>query len=197
MKVGGTLALLVCLGMTAFLPGSQAAFLSVSPTGSFNAQAAGATSITYNIYFNVEGTESFTFISWDFDVVYDTGELANWSASNVVAGGISEAADPPDGTLNHLFFSLGPSTDVTFADAGPHLLASVTFDIINPLQSLDGMPDFSVLSQVGDSFDGFTDEQFQFYQFAGANGADVGRPAPVPDPAGLIGTLMFLLLGSQ
>ncbi|MBI4775464.1 MAG: hypothetical protein HY788_15045 [Deltaproteobacteria bacterium] len=198
MKVVRILAVLFFLSMSVFLPRADAAFLSVSPTGSFDAVAAGATSITFDVFFNVEGAESFTFISWDIGMVYDTTELGGWTASNVVAGDVT--AGPPAGSLNHIFFSFNPATDVTFAAAGAYLLASLTFDIVAPVQFFDGLADFSVLSQIGDQFDGFTDDQFTFYQFAGANGADVGTPdvgAPVPIPGAiwLLGSGLVGLIG--
>ncbi|MBI4776484.1 MAG: hypothetical protein HY788_20295 [Deltaproteobacteria bacterium] len=168
------LALTICIGVVIFPAKGQAAYFSISPTGSFNTQPAGATSITYDVFLNVEQGESFTFISWDFDMEYDGAELANWSASNVAAGNITEESPIPDGILNHLFLSVTSSTDVTFDTAGPHRLASITFDILDSAQPFDGMPDFSVVSQVGDLFFGFTTAGGTFYQFDGATGADVG-----------------------
>ncbi|MBI4776479.1 MAG: hypothetical protein HY788_20270 [Deltaproteobacteria bacterium] len=191
MKLARIPALLVFMGMLIFLPNAQAAFLSVSPVGSFDAVAAGATSITYDVFFNVEGGESFTFGSWDFVMQYDTAELDNWATSYLLAGTISEVTL---GSLNNLFFSLTPATDVTFGSAGAYLLTSLTFDILAPVQFFDGIADFSVLSQIGDLFTGFTTAQGDFYQYDGAAGADVGT-VPIPGAVWLLGSGILGLLG--
>lgn len=182
-----TFAIIMCLPL--MLPKAEAAFLSVSPIGPFDASSA--SSITYDVYFNVEAGESFTFISWSFDMLYDTSELDNWSASFDL-GGTSETSP---GSLNNQFFSLSPGTDVTFASTGAHLLSSITFDILNPVQALDGLPDFSVASQIGDLFDGFGTSDFQTLQFEGAAGADVGSPVPVPGAVWLLGSGILGIMG--
>ena len=177
MKIAKVLSLMACLGTMAFLTEAQAASLSVSPTGSFDAQ--GVSSITYDVFLNVAPTDgSLTFISWDFNMQYDTGELGNPVATNVLAGSLLPV--PGDsGTLNYSFFSLFPATDVHFPPAAAYQLASVTFDILNPVQAFDGIPDFRVVSEVGDPMAGFTTDQGEILQLDGADGADVGAPGPL------------------
>lgn len=187
LKIAATI---VSLAMMSFLTEAQAAYLSVTPTGSFDAQAA--TSVAYNIYFNVEAAESFNFIGWDLDLQYDTAELANWTPSNVLAGSIGATAAP--GTLNFNFFSLNPATDVNLTTPGPHLMAAIAFDILNPPQLFDGMADFSLLSQINTGAKGFATDQFQLVQLGGAAGADVGA-VPIPGAVWLLGSGLASLLG--
>lgn len=183
-------AIIAGLALAAPLSEARAAFLSVSPTGSFDAQAA--TSITYDLFFNVEAAESFSFIGWDLDLQYDTAELANWAPSNVLAGSILPTLAPD--TLNFNFFSLSPLTDVNLTSPGAYQLASLTFDILSPVQLFDGQADFSVLSQIG------TDKGFAsltgLTQLGGAAGADVGA-VPVPGAVWLLGSGLAGLLGMR
>lgn len=188
MKPIKVVSLLACLAMTSFMPEVQAAYLSVSPTGSFDAQTA--TSITYDIFYQVETAESFSFIGWDLDLRYDPAELANWTPSNVLAGSI--VATPAPDTLNFNFFSLSPLTDVNLTTPGLYQLASLTFDILSPAQLFDGQADFSILSQIGTgkgfaSLTGLT-------QLDGAAGADVGA-VPIPGAVWLFGSGLAGLIG--
>ncbi|MCK9294515.1 MAG: hypothetical protein M0P70_05480 [Desulfobulbaceae bacterium] len=178
----------------AFLPEAQAASLSVSPTGSFDAQ--GVSSITYDVFLNVAPTDgSLTFISWDFNMQYDTGELGNPVATNVLAGSLLLPVPGDPGTLNDSFFSLFPTTDVHFPPGAAYQLASVTFDILNPVQAFDGIADFRVVSEVGDPVAGFTTAQGEILQLDGADGADVGAPVPLPGAVWLLGYGLLSLAG--
>ncbi len=60
MKNVKILALIACMGMMVLLPNAQAASLSVSPTGSFDASIL--TQITYNVSFVAGPAESFTVL---------------------------------------------------------------------------------------------------------------------------------------
>ena len=189
MKLVKIISIIALLTMAGFLSQARAAYLSVTPAGSFDAQAE--TSITYDIFFNVEAGESFSLTGWDLDLQYDNTELANWASSNVLAGGISESAAD---TLRFSFFSLIP---VNLATPDSYQMASVTFDILNPLQLFDGMADFSVLSQLGTagaSFRGFTTATFTTFQLDGALGADVGA-VPIPGAVWLFGSGLAGLIG--
>lgn len=176
---------MACLALSVGFPDANAAYVSVTPTGSFDAQAA--TAVSYDIFFNVETNESFSFIGWDLDLRYDPGELANWTASNLLAGDIAQTA--PD-TLNFLYLDILGTTD--FTTTGAHRLATVSFDIIGPAQPFDGMADFEVLSQLGTG-NGFA-TMVEILQFDGALGADVGA-VPIPGAFWLLGSGMAALFG--
>lgn len=190
MKLLKIVSIMVCLTMTGFFSEARAAFLSVAPTGPFDAQAA--PSITYDIFFNVGPGENFSFIGWDLDLRYDAAELGNWTLANVLAGSIAPAAAP--NTLNFLFLSLEPATDVNLSTPGSYQLASLGFDIIGPPQLFDSMADFAVLSQIGMGAKGFLTDQYQLVQLGGVAGADVGA-VPIPGSVWLLGGGLAGLLG--
>lgn len=186
MKTLKKASVMACMAMTLGLAnGAEAAYLSVTPTGSFDAQMA--TSISYDIFFNVEAAESFSFIGWDLDMGYDSGELAFTSATNLLGGNIlPTVAD----TLN--FFHLDPVGTVDLTTEGAHQLATVNFDILAPVQMFDGMADFEILSQLG-AGKGFATETMVL-EYDGALGADVGA-VPLPGAVWLLGSGMAALAG--
>ena len=194
MKTAKISVLALALGAMLLLSEAHAATLSISPTGSVDVQ--GIPSITYDVYFNAAPADgSVTYISWDFDMGYDTTELANPVAGNVLAGGVTTTAP---GTINDSFFSLQPSTDVQFTPGNSYLLASVTFDILQPVQVFDGQPDFWTVDQQGDLMAGFLNNQGDIIQLGQANGADVGAPAsavPLPGAVWLLGAGLAGLAG--
>lgn len=193
MKTLKKASVLACMAMTLGLAnGAEAAYLSVTPTGSFDAQMA--TSISYDIFFNVEATESFTFIGWDFDLRYDPTELTNWTVSNLVPGGSIDLppnqVPPPVDTLTYLY--LTPTGSVSYPTMGAYQLGTVTFDIISPV-TFDGMADFEIVSQLGTG-KGFATDTFEILQYDGALGADVGA-VPLPGAVWLLGSGMAALAG--
>ncbi|RJQ75448.1 MAG: hypothetical protein C4519_15855 [Desulfobacteraceae bacterium] len=194
MKVVKILALMVCVGMMALLPQAQAAILSVAPSGSFD--ATGITTITYDINFNVAAGESFNDVSWLFELNYDGAEI-DYAGSQPVFGEIgSDFSQYPfitpvdDSSL--LFDNFLGAVDYT---PGNHLLASVTFNIID-LQFFDNNADLSVLSFDYNGLYGMFDNlTFEYIQTASANGADIGAPVPIPGAIWLLGSGLVALIG--
>ncbi|MCK9296961.1 MAG: hypothetical protein M0P70_17990 [Desulfobulbaceae bacterium] len=195
MKIAKISTLALGLGAMLLLSEAHAATLSISPTGSFDAQ--GDSIIKYDVYYNAQpGDGPVTYESWDFDMGWDTTELANPVISNVPAYSIVEVSAP--GTINDSFFSLGSSTDVQFTPGNSYLLTSVSFDILQPPQVFDGQPDFWTVDQQGDILAGFLNNQGDIIQLGQANGADVGVRAsvvPLPGAVWLLGAGLAGLAG--
>ncbi len=113
-------------------------------------------------------------------------------ASNLIPGaGVNEATV---GTLDYLFFSLVPGTDLNCGLGSTNLLGSLTFDILNPAQVFDGLADFSVADQVGAN--AFLLLDGSQLRLNGVDGADVGVNAvPVPGAVWLLGSGLLGLVG--
>ena len=170
------------------------------------------TSVTYDVFFNVDAAESFTgtnaIAGIDLTFVYDNTELGNFdpvadTANLPVGAGITVGT--PFNKLNYVFFSIPEIFlfPLQFNAGTQNLLGSLTFDIFDPAQAYDGSADFMVLSQIGDPFNGFLlddattpDTSGTVLQFGGADGADVGVNAvPVPGAVWLLGSGLLGLVG--
>jgi len=192
-----TFILIVSLMLCLPIGVTQAAYLSVTPTGSFD--ATGPT-ITYDVLFNVGGSESFTVFAWEFDMVYDTLELSNPTPSGLpsIYATIFDTGTP--GTLHNTFFSpfpgpTPPTTDLLFSSNSSYSLGSITFDLINPLSTFDSVADFFVGSQIGNGSLGFGTLEAGLLSFGAVNGADVGSPVPIPATMLLFGSSIVGIIG--
>lgn len=197
MKILRMTVFTICVGMMAFLSQAQAAYFSVSPTGSFDAKLLNATTINYDVYLNVELADLtnsvLSLAGWDITFEYDNVELTNPTQTNVSPGIISS---PGAGLLHSSFLSGDPSTDVSF-DLGAHLLGSFAFDIAPPLHLFDGSADFAVLTQEGDlNSDMFLTSNYDILKLPAVLGADVGTaPVPIPGALWLLGSGLVGLVG--
>jgi len=190
MKAVKVSMLVICLSMMLFLPRADASFLSVSPTGSFDAVAMGVNSITFDVFFNIVDGEKYTFQSWDIHFMYDASELA-FDSAIMLRSGIEELSGSE---LRNWWLNLDSTLDVTFMGEGPHLLGSLTFNILDPVQVFDGQADFEIIGQMGDLLQGFGTTAGTIIQYCEVDGADVGT-VPIPGAVWLLGSGLVGLIG--
>jgi hypothetical protein len=208
--------LLLILGVALQSP-AYGAYWALSPTGEVD--VTGETEITFEL--SIVGLTSADIgaallaPTWDVDIGYDPSELElaeyvkinPWDPEGFKVeyvytdpvGTQYGAADPMNATRwsADSFSAAGLSIPNIYLIPGTHIMAEITFDLINP-DILNGSvePDVWVVSNFGGpGYDkGFWDDANNIHRFDGSEGADVAT-IPIPGALLLLGSGLLCLIG--
>ena len=158
--------------------------------------------VSVDLWFNNSG-EEFTTFAWDVAFQIDISEITPATYANgkfKVDFGMGLGSTYADGgALDDDIYTLAGMNmggEYTLATGINTKIATLYFDVFDPVQPFDSVADIVLLTQIGTSAKGFLDiDCVTLYQFGGATGPSVGSAVPIPAAVWLLGSGLLGLIG--